>query len=88
MAIDVATLERRAAEAQRLADEAKLAEVCRLVGIGVRAAQGEGRDAETVRRREMVAWILAARLKWTRPKVAGALHRTERQVRRMLKKAS
>jgi hypothetical protein len=77
---------------RRLADEAEwqdreetLRGVCEAVGIGVRELQSRSRTADTVKRREVVAWILVDRLDWSQVKAARALGRTFRQVGRMLR---
>ncbi len=85
--IDVAALEQRLEQDRKALDEAALAEVCRLVGIGVRTAQGTDRDAETVTKRVQLIWILCRRLKWPQRRVAQALNRTERQVHNLLMKS-
>ena len=62
-----------------------LAAVCTMVGIGVGDLQSGGRRPELVKHRAVVAWILADRLKWSAREVSRALHRTPRQVRRLLR---
>lgn len=79
-----AALRQLADQAERQEAEATLSGVCEVVGIGVRELQGRCRTSDTAKRRAVVAWILGERLRWSPGRVAGALHRTPRQVRRLL----
>lgn len=65
------------------ADEQLLMRTCDLVGIGLRSLQSRERFADTVRRRAIVAWLLRG-YGWKQAQIAKALHRTVRQVKRLL----
>ena len=80
-----AELKRLAEEAERAEAETTLGAVCEMVGIGVRTVQSRERTAETARKRAVVAWVLCDRLRWKQAKTAGALGRTVRQVKAMLR---
>lgn len=80
-----------AADLKRMAEQSELTEawntlggVCAVVGVGLAAAQSRGRDADTAKKRAVVAWVLHDRLKWPVSRVARALRRTPRQVKRMV----
>lgn len=64
-------------------DEMVLSEVCALAGIGMMSVQGESREANVVLKRSVVAKVLRTRIGWTVPRVAKALRKTERAVRKM-----
>lgn len=79
-----ADLRRMADEAEALEGERSLAEVCRIVGVGVRAIQSRDRTSDTARRRSVVTWILCERLNWTQARAAKAICRSVIQVKRMV----
>lgn len=81
-----AELRRLAAQAETMEDEATLAAVCELAGLGVRTAQSRERTADTAKRRAVVAWMLCDRLRWPQAKAARRLGRTVRQVQAMLRR--
>jgi hypothetical protein len=60
------------------------AEACAEAGLGVRTAQGEGRSDDTARRRRAVALILRKKEGWTIERIARAMSKTERAVKKML----
>lgn len=60
------------------------AEVCREAGLGVRTAQEDGRSDDTVRKRRVVAAILRKKHGWIVTRIAKAMNKTERAVRKML----
>ncbi len=60
--------------------------VARMVGIGQGELQGRGRTAEVAVKRAVVVWILASQHRWTHARIAVRINRTERQVRRLLRK--
>lgn len=68
----------------RLSDEDRLAEVAKLVRCGVGTLQSADRTADAARRRAVAAWMLRTQRGWTLARIAAALHRSERQVARML----
>lgn len=81
-----------AAELKTLAEQAEqreaaltVAGVCSVVGVGVGAVQSRGRDADTAKKRAVVAWVLADRMKWPLGKVAQAVGRTPKQARRLIR---
>ena len=67
--------------------EELLAAACEQVGIGVRTAQGRARDAESARKRAIVAEILIQHGGLGQSEVARLLGRTDRAVRKMVQKA-
>jgi hypothetical protein len=70
--------------AEQRHEEAVLQDACTLANIGVRTVQGRSRTVDTVRRRAVVAWILK-RSGWKQQRIARALHRTTRQIKRLLR---
>ena len=79
-------LQRLVDEAERRYHEQALGQVCAAVGVGVRAVQSRERTADLARRRAVVAWVLHDRLDWPQARVATALQRTVRQIKKMLRK--
>lgn len=80
-------------ELLRLVEEAEaryldrtLDRVAASVGVGVRALQSRERTADLALRRAVVAWVLHDRLGWPQARVACALQRTTRQIKKMLRK--
>lgn len=65
-------------------DGQTLAEVCSQAGIGVRTLQSESRERDTVRKRHVVAAILRKKHGWIIKRIASAMRKTERAVRKML----
>lgn len=84
--MNTAALKQLVAEAEKQEADQTLAGACSAVGIGVGAVQSRDRGAEVARKRAVVAWILRDRLGWPRGKVAAALCRTERQIKRLVGK--
>lgn len=69
-----------------MSTEQIVAEACEQARIGVRTLQSRERTPDTVRRREVVAWILQHGHRLTQREIAHHLCRTPRQVKRMLRK--
>lgn len=67
--------------------ERQLSEACRLARVGVRTVQSRDRNADTARRRAVVAWILWRAADWRQREIAIRLGVTERQVRTMVHKS-
>lgn len=65
-------------------DAATLAEVCRVVGIGVRTVTSASRERETVTKRHVVARVLRKRMGWTVPRISAVLAKTERAIEKMV----
>ena len=68
------------------AEAAIVAEVARLVGIGMGALEGRERTAQIAVKRAVVVWILTTEYRWPQRQIAHHLNRTERQVRRLLRR--
>ena len=79
-------LQRLLSEAEQRHDEAALDRVAASVGVGVRSLQCRQRTADLARRRAVVAWILHDQLHWQQRRIARALGRGVRQIRKMLRK--
>jgi len=79
-------LEQLVAETKAREDERTLDHVAGRAGVGVRALQSRERTAELARRRAVVAWVLHERLGWPQARVARALQRTIRQIKKMIRK--
>ena len=73
-------------EAEQRHDEETLDRVAASVGVGVRSLQCRQRTADLADRRVVVAWILRNRLHWQQRRIARALGRGVRQIRKMLRK--
>lgn len=84
--MSLADLRTLVAHAEQQHDERTLAEIAAQAGVGVRALQSRERTADLARRRSVVAWALADHLGWTQTRIARALSRTPRQIKRMLRK--
>ena len=67
-----------------LTDQA-IDDACAQAGIGRRTLESRQRDPDTVRRREIVAWLLANAHRWTQREIGLALHRSLPQVKRLLR---
>jgi hypothetical protein len=67
-----------------LTDQA-IDDACAQAGIGRRTLESRQRDPDTVRRREIVAWLLAGAHGWTQREIGLALHRTPRQIKNLLR---
>ena len=74
------------ADFERQEDEEVLAAAAASVGVGVRSLQCRQRTADLAKRRAVVAWILHDELHWPQRRVASALARSVRQIRKMLRK--
>lgn len=68
--------------------EELLAAACEQVGMGVRTAQGRARDAESARKRAIVAEILIQHGGLGQSEVARLLGRTDRAVRKMVQEGA
>jgi len=79
-------LQRLVAEAEARYLDRTLDTVAASVGVGVRALQSRERTADLALRRAVVAWVLHDRLRWPQARVARALQRTTRQIKKMLRK--
>lgn len=66
-------------------DEEILIDICRQVGVGFRAVQGATRSADVVACRRVVVITLRKQCGWTMSRIARAVQKDERSVRRMLK---
>lgn len=69
---------------QRRNDERTLGDVAQAVRCGIGTLQSADRRADIHRRRSVAAWILVYFQGWTVAKTAKSLHRTERQLLRLL----
>jgi hypothetical protein len=67
-----------------LTDQA-IDDACAQAGIGRRTLESRQRNPDTVRRREVVAWLLHGAYGWTQKEVSIALKRTLRQTQSMLR---
>lgn len=67
-----------------LTDQA-IDDACTQAGIGRRTLESRQRDPDTVRRREVVAWILYGAHHWTQREIGLALRRTPRQIKNLLR---
>lgn len=67
-----------------LTDQA-IDDACAQAGIGRRTLESRQRDPDTVRRREIVGWLLYHAHGWTQKEIGLALHRTPRQVKNLLR---
>lgn len=79
-------LQRIVAEAEQRHEAQTLDQLAAAVGAGVRDLQSRQRTADLARRRAIVAWALHIRYGWTQRRVARALHRTVRQIKKMVRK--
>lgn len=77
-------LRKAARQAEERADEVEFAEACRLARSGPASIQGPARDADTARRRAVVARLLRNE-GWSAERVAKVLRRTRRAVEKMLR---
>jgi hypothetical protein len=73
------------AHAEQQERDAILQRCCIEAGIGIVSATSRQRDADTVRRRAIVAWLLRQK-GWTQEDIGAALRRTARQTRRLLQR--
>jgi hypothetical protein len=67
-----------------LTDQA-IDDACAQAGIGRRTLESRQRDPDTVRRREIVAWLLHYAHGWTQKEVSLAIKRTLRQTQSLLR---
>lgn len=79
-------LQRLVTAAERRHEEQILDTVAQSVGVGVRALQSRERTADLAKRRAVVAWVLHDRMNWPQKRVASALGRTIRQIKKMVRK--
>ena len=84
--MSLADLRTLVTQAEQRHDEETLDCVAASVGVGVRSLQCRQRTADLARRRAVVAWILHDQLHWQQRRVARALGRGVRQIRKMLQK--
>lgn len=78
-------LQRIVAEAEQRHEAHILDQLATAVGAGVRDLQGRQRTADLAKRRAVIALVLHARLGWTQRRIARALCRTTRQIKRMVR---
>ena len=84
--MSLADLRTLVTQAEQRHDEETLDCVAASVGVGVRSLQCRQRTADLAKRRAVVAWILHDELHWPQRRVASALARSVRQIRKMLRK--
>ncbi len=79
-------LQRLVADSELREDEEVLSKVAASIGVGVRSLQSRQRTADLAKRRAVVAWVLHNQLDWPQRRVARALGRGIRQIKKMLRK--
>lgn len=79
-------LQRIVAEAEQRHEAQTLDQLATAVGAGVRDLQGRQRTADLAKRRAVIALVLHDRLGWTQWRIARALCRTTRQIKKMVRK--
>lgn len=65
-------------------DERILEETCGQVGVGIREIQGDGRNGDTVRARQVIARALREKSGWSVRRIARAMRKTRRAVGKMI----
>lgn len=69
-------------------DEAILAEACSQIRLGIAAVQSGSRAPDVVRGRSFLASNLHSRMGWTVDRIAKAMHKQPRGIRKMIARTS